>query len=182
MPARDVRGQVAWVLAFIAKDLARTSTRGWRRLEFDLFTRFFGKGWPFGSWTFDPEVAGQLQEIARQTIEDLLAARQSKPRQEQGRVLLRVGADDIREVTFRLDASGVVRTFPLAESLVTAFALRFGLLLAESEAKSISRCPSCQVMFLSGHGLRRFCSDRCKNREAGRQFRRRKGRRAGRRV
>jgi hypothetical protein len=159
------------LIDFANLDLTSPGRRRWKFLELDIW-RFFGKVWPKGEWTITQDAIRELQQEAQETIEKVLAAR-ATARTSSPRVVLEVAADDIQTVAFGIDKAGAVQMLPRAESLLTAFLLRMGVVLTGPDARGIRRCvaPDCQKVFWGWHGAQRHCSLTCKNREAGQRFR-----------
>lgn len=179
--------RIAWVIRFTEMDLSRLRQGDWLNLEEDMraFTQWSASQMLNLKDKKDKNVPA-LQKEVRQVLQSIAFAN-TQP-SEPGVYMVQGGIKKDRtgmSHSFRLSLDADVfltfeyrraGDFPLrffSMDLTDAFLFALGVALSQIDATYLRQCPTCFRLFLAGHGRQRFCSTRCKAREALKRFRER---------
>jgi hypothetical protein len=164
---KSAEEKLIWVLEFCQANLATFRPGDWLNLSSEL-QEFLDDSVPIDP-TVQREQLQEVQQALQGRLKIISQHRQQNPLEEKWTIT----ASGIPKVRFRGFAPGRWKVGVQGAHLETAFFFALGLTLTGVDTERIRSCLECARIFFAEHGRQRFCSPKCKNRDAVQRFRER---------
>lgn len=180
----NARERMEWFLRFTEMDLSQLRAGDWLNLREDIWLLVHGL--PLErveeqevSLTQEeekrltPETIAFVQSQVKRWIEGIARFQTSfrKEKADWKILFAEPVSGPIRSVSFSTDRSGFPSISVEADNLWDELLFALGATWCGINETELRRCPTCERPFLMDHGRQKFCSFKCKNKEAQRRYR-----------